>query len=112
MVPYRVFWQALGLFLAEYLFVPFEFVWDSFDFLLLELFWKECDSSDEVAVFWSGWSWYVFSSGGKDGFFCIWCSEDDRELCVVDPTSFPINSWLGGCKPRVSQDRLMFSEFC
>ena len=51
MVPYRVFWQALGLFFAEYLFVLFEFVWDPFDFFLLELLWEECDSSNEVAIF-------------------------------------------------------------
>ena len=102
MVPYRVLWQALGLFLAEYLFVLFEFVWDPFDFFLLELLWKECDSSNEVAIFWSDRSWYVFSSGGEDGFSGVWCSEDDRELCVVDPTSFPINSWLRGRKPGVS----------
>ena len=102
MVPYRVFWQALGLFLAEYLFVPFEFVWDPFDFFLLELFWKERVSSNEVAISWLDWSWYVFSSGGEDGPFGVWCSEDDRELCVVDPTSFPINSRLCGRKPGIS----------
>ena len=102
MVPYCVFRQALGLFLAEYLFVPFEFVWDSFDFFLLELLWKECDSSNEVAIFRSNWSRYVFSSGGEDGLFSVWCSEDDRELCVVDPSSSPIDSWLRGRKPRIS----------
>ena len=102
MVPYRVFWQALGLFFAEYLFVSLEFVWDPFGFFLLELFWKECDSSNEVAIFRSDWLRYVFSPGGEDGPFCVWCSEDDRELCVVDPTSSPIDPWLRGRKPGIS----------
>ncbi len=40
---------------------------------------------------------------GQESCFCsVWCFEDNGELSMIDPSSFPVNFWLGGCEPGVS----------
>ena len=83
--------------------MSFEFVWDTLDlfFDLLELFWEERDSSDEIAIFWSKWLWHVFGPWGEDSSFGVRCPKDDGELYVVNPAPTLVNPWLHGCEPRV-----------
>src|SRR5713226_9078162 len=33
------------------------------------------------------------------------------ELCVVDPSTFPVYFWLRGGKPWISEDGFLFSKF-
>jgi hypothetical protein len=47
-------------------------------------------------------AWYVSGPWYKDSSLCIWCSKNDWQLGVVDPTSLPIDSGLGCREPWVS----------
>jgi hypothetical protein len=49
-------------------------------------------------------------SGGEHGPICIVGSQDDGQLLVIDPPFGPVDSGLGTCKPRVSQDYLIISQ--
>ena len=105
MVPYGVLRQALGLPLAKYFFMSFEFIRDALNFFVgafSELFREECNSSNEVAVFWLKRPQCVSSPLHEDGFFSVSCSEDDGELGVVNPSFTPVDSWLHGRKPWVT----------
>src|SRR5258708_14489329 len=46
----------------------------------------------------------------KDGPFCIVGSEYYWELCVVDPSAFPIYLWLCSSKPWISEDGFLLSK--
>ena len=75
-----------------------------------DLFRVEDDPSEEVIAcfFLSG---EVPLSGHKNGLFCVVGSQYHWELCVVDPSSFPIYFWLCGSKPWVAEDCLLLSKF-
>jgi hypothetical protein len=51
-------------------------------------------------------------NGSRDeaGFSGIGGSEYNRELGVIDPSSFPINFWLHGGEPWVSEYGFVFPQ--
>ncbi|SRR5258707_14390367 len=42
--------------------------------------------------------------------FCVWASEYDGKMSVVDPPTFPIYLWLRRGKPWVAKNGLMLAE--
>ena len=53
--------------------------------------------------------WCFVGSWDKYSLFCVWGPEDDGELGVIHPSSSPIDLWLSGYKPRVSQYCFVFT---
>src|SRR5258708_4626074 len=49
-------------------------------------------------------------SGYEDGFLCIVGMQYHWELCVIDPSPFPVYFWLCGSKPWIPEDCLLFSK--
>ncbi len=74
-------------------------------------FWVEDDPSEEVVVS-PFLSRGISLSGYKDSFLRIVGSQYHWELCVINPSSFPIYFWLCGSKPWIPEDNLLFSKFC
>jgi hypothetical protein len=109
MVPYSVFGQPLGLLFTEHLPMLLVFFW-YFPFLQLsELLGVYRDPSNEVFRFRFD-TGYVFHSWYEHCFLCIWGSQDDGQLCVVNPSSFPIDVGLYCSEPWVPQDGLVFAQ--
>ena len=108
MVPYSVTGQPLGFLLVEYFFMTLVFVWEvclrGFCFLRMD-----CDTPYKIPVTVNG-SWYILPSWGKGGSFGVIGSENNGELGVVDPSLFPVDFWLVGGKPWVSQDSFLFAD--
>ena len=67
------------------------------------------DDSSDVVFAWPPCSWDISLSRNKGGFFCIVGSQYDRELSVIDPSSFLVDFWLGCCEPGVPHDCFLFS---
>src|SRR5229473_1358939 len=67
------------------------------------------NSAYEVPIV-SDWSGSVDVSGEEFCLFCIWASEYDREMSMVDPSSFPIYFRLHGCEPWVAENGFVFAE--
>src|SRR5258708_39593989 len=111
MVPNGVPRQPLGFCFAEFCFVPLVLGGDPSDGCCGNLFWMKDDPPNEVIVF-PSLSRDVPLSGHKNGLFCVVGSQYHWELCVVDPSSFPIYFWLCGSKPWVAEDCLLLSKFC
>ena len=55
-------------------------------------------------------AWYISGPWHEDGSSCIWCSDDNWKLGVVDPPLLPVNSRLGRREPWVAQNRFVFSQ--
>src|SRR5260370_39300114 len=72
--------------------------------------WVEDDPPEEV-VFRLFLSRDVLLPRCEDGSFCVIGSEDHWELCVVDPSAFPIYLWLCSSKPLISEDGLLLAKF-
>src|SRR5258708_2742909 len=109
MVPNGVPRQPLRFFFAEYFPMPLIFRGDASDGRCRNSLWMEGDPSEEVVIplFLSG---DVSLSGYKGGSLRIVGSEYHWELCVVDPSAFPIYSWLCSGKPWISEDGLLFPK--
>ena len=107
MVPDRMAWEPLGLLFTKDLHVTSIM---SGDFLVVGgLFWgMQCDSAYEVSVISDG-SGSVNASGKEFCPFCIWASEYNGEMGVVNPSSFPIYLGLYGREPRVAEDGFVFA---
>src|SRR5258707_3092380 len=69
----------------------------------------EDDSSKEVMVFFL-LSRDVPLTRYEDGSLCVMGSKYYRELCVIDPSSFPIYFGLCGSKPWVSEDGFLLPK--
>src|SRR5713226_1395377 len=91
--------------------MPLVFRRDSSDWSRGDLFGVKGDSSEEIVVrrFLSG---KVSLSRCKDGPFCVIGPQYYGELGMIDPSPLPIYLWLRSGEPRISQDCLLFSEFC
>src|SRR5258707_3953227 len=68
------------------------------------------DPSEEVMILFF-LSRDILLTRDEDGSFCVVSSKYYRELCVVNPSSLPIYSWLCGGKPWVSEDGFLLSKF-
>src|SRR6266852_1481532 len=99
MVPYCVQWESLGFFFTEYFVVFLVFFW-YLNSVRLCFFWMYGYPSYVVSV-WVRFSWDVLIPRDKDSSFCIVCSQNDRELRVVNPSLFPIDLGLHHHEPGI-----------
>src|SRR5258708_40052548 len=100
MIPDGVSRQPLRFVLTEYFLVSLVFRRDSSNGCRRDFFRVEDDPSKEVSAC-PLLSRDVPLSGYKDGPFCVVGTQYHWELCMVDPSSFPIYFWLCGSKPWI-----------
>ncbi len=108
MIPDRVGWKSLGLLFTEDFCMPLVASGDLW--VIGAFFWRvQRNPAYKVPVI-SDWSRSVDASGKEFCSFRIWASKYDREMSVVDPTSFPIYFRLHCRKPRVAKNGFVFAE--
>ncbi len=56
--------------------------------------------------------WFINGSWYETHFCCIQGFEYNWQLCVIDPTSSPVNFGLYCSEPWVAQDCFVFSQLC
>src|SRR5258707_9291422 len=89
--------------------MPLVFGGDASDGHCGDSLWMDGDSSNEVVIL-PSFSGNVSLSGYEGGSFRIVGSEYHWELCVVDPSTFPIYFWLCSGEPWVPKDGLLFAK--
>ena len=93
--------ESLGLLFVKYFLVSVVLRWDSCYWGGVCFWWGEGDSSNIYFVSYRS-LWYFAGPWDKCSPFCILGLEDNGELSMVNPSSFPIDLWLSGCKLWVS----------
>ena len=86
-----------------------ELFWHFGQILVFRLVWVNGDSAQEIPFF-ANQSGNISDSRDECCFLCVWHSEYNGELGMVNPSLFPINSRLCGCKPWVFKDYFVFSQ--
>src|SRR6266446_4579477 len=99
--------EPLGLFFAEYLAVFGVFRRD-FCFVCF-LCGSYCCLAQQDLIGVND-SWFIDGSWQESSLCCICGFKYDGQLCMVDPSSSPIDLWLYCGEPRVTYDRLVFSQ--
>ena len=108
MVLDQVGWKSLGLFFTKDFGVASVM---SGDLLMARIFFRQVQSDPayKVLIFLDGLR-SIDTLGEELCTFSIWTSEDDREVSVVDPATFPIYFGLHSCKPWVAKDGFVFTK--
>ncbi len=108
MVPDRMGWESLRLLFAKDLCVML--IVSGNLWVVSGLFWGvQRDSAYEVSVV-SDRSRLVYASGKEFCPFRIWASEYDREMSMVDPSTFPIYFGLYRREPWIAKNGLVFAK--
>ena len=108
MVPDQVGQKPLGLFFAKDFGMALVM---SGDFFVARIFfrWVQSDQAYKVLILLDG-SRSVDTPGEKLCAFCVRTSENDGEVSVVDPATFPIYFGLHSYEPWVAKDGFVFTK--
>src|SRR5258708_38868490 len=110
MIPNGMSREPLRLFFTKHFLVSLVFGGDTSNGCCRNSFQVNDDPPKEVVIPFL-FSRDVSLSGYEDGFFCIVSSQYYWELCVINPSLFPIYFGLCSSKPWIPEDSLLLPKF-
>src|SRR5258707_5739419 len=111
MMPNGVSREPLRLFFTKHLLVSLVFGGDPSNGRCRDSFRMKDDPPKEIVVF-PFPSRDISLSGYENSFPCVIGTQYHWELCMINPSPFPIYFWLCSSKPWVSENCLLFSKLC